>query len=98
MQKETQKSKKHKRIAYNRDTQYYKGIPLTLIVYSEKHFEKLRAKRFILGNPKYKQNVWIPNRFLEPDGTIKKNANIDFVFYKAKAQKKLEYAHLESPL
>ena len=54
----------------------------------------------MLGMPdnwKYRQNVWIPNRFLEPDGTIKKNANIDFVFWQAQKNKKFEHAHMFFP-
>jgi hypothetical protein len=76
---------------YNTNTQYYKGIPLTLIVYTENHFAKLKAKRFLINNTK--QNVWIPNSYLELDGTIKANANIDFVFRNCK--KKLELSGVD---
>ena len=79
----------------NRDTQYYKGIPVILIVYTENHFARLKAKRFLIGDPKYKQNIWIPNQFLEPDGTIKPNVNIDFVFRKAYDQNKFKIAHID---
>lgn len=79
---------------YNNRVQYYKGVPVKLIVYTEKHFARLNAKRFILGNAKAHQNVWIPNCYLEPDGTIKAGVNIDFVFQKAYQQKKFYYAHI----
>lgn len=82
---------------YNKEVQHYKGIPIKLIVYTEKHFNRLKAKRFFLGEIKYNQTIWIPNKFLEPNGTIKPKVNIDFVFRKAKAQNKFEYAHLDYP-
>lgn len=65
----------------------YKNVPLKLIVYTEEHFARLKAKRFIINGTN--QNVWIPNKYLEPDGTIKPDANIDFVFYKARRQLEL---------
>lgn len=65
----------------------YKNVPLKLIVYTEEHFARLKAKRFIINGTN--QNVWIPNKYLEPDGTIKSDANIDFVFYKAHRQLEL---------
>lgn len=79
---------------YNNQIQYYKGIPIKLIVYTEKHFKRLNAKRFMLGESKYNQNIWIPNCYLEPNGTLKSNVNIDFVFRKAYQQNKLSYAHI----
>ncbi len=72
---------------YNTQTQYYKNVPLKLIVYTDSHFERLKAKRFNVNNTT--QNVWIPNQFLEPDGSIKENVNIDFVFYRSKRQLEL---------
>lgn len=79
---------------YNKQTQYYKGVPIKLIVYTEKHFARLKAKRFMLGDPKANQNIWIPNCYLQPDGTLKPGVNIDFVFRKAYCQKKFYYAHI----
>lgn len=72
---------------YNQEMQYYKNVPLKLIVYTESHFARLNAKRYNINNTV--QNVWIPNQFLESDGTIKKDANIDFVFYRHKRQLEL---------
>ena len=72
---------------YNTDIQFYKNVPLRLIVYTEKHFASLKAKRFTINNTR--QNVWIPNVYLEVDGTIKKNANLDFIFRKATRQLEL---------
>lgn len=40
-----------------------------------------KAKRFKINGSN--QNVWIPNCYLEDDGTIKANMNIDFVFRKS---------------
>lgn len=76
---------------YNTDVQMYKNVPLRLIVYTENHFSRLQAKRFTINDTN--QNVWIPNCFLEPDGSIKTGVNIDFVFYKSKRQ--LELAGIE---
>lgn len=42
---------------------------------------KRKAKRFKINGSN--QNVWIPNCYLEDDGTIKANMNIDFVFRKS---------------
>lgn len=80
---------------YNLGVQYYRGIPLTLILYTEAHFAALRAKRFILGDPRYNQNLWIPNAYLEPNGTIKPGWNLDWVFLKAARQNKLRLAHVD---
>ena len=79
---------------YNKRTQYYKGIPIKLIVYTEKHFKRIKAKRFMLGNPQANQNIWIPNTYLEPDGSLKPGVDIDFIFKKAYLQKKFYYAHI----
>ena len=75
---------------YNTDVQFYKGIPVRLIVYTEKHFARLNAKRFTLNHSS--QNIWIPNCYLNNDGTIKADANIDFIFVQAYRQHKLQYA------
>ena len=79
---------------YNNNVQFYKNVPIKLIVYTENHFKRLKAKRFMLGDIQYNQNIWIPNVYLEPDGTLKNNANIDFIFKKAYQQKKFYYAHI----
>lgn len=82
-----------KREKYNTDTQYYKGIPLRLIVYTEQHFSRLKAKRFLIGTSN--QNVWIPNSCLADDGSILPNKNLDFVF--RNAARKLELAGVANP-
>ena len=64
---------------YNTETQYYKGIPVELIVRED--YGCYKAKRFKINGSN--QNVWIPNRYLEDDGTIKANMNIDFLFRKS---------------
>ena len=80
---------------YNLGTQYYKGVPVTLILYTEAHFAVLNAKRFMLGDPRYNQNVWIPNKYLEPDGTLKAGWNLDWLFQKAARQNKFRLAHVD---
>lgn len=82
-----------KKEKYNTDTQYYKGIPLRLIVYTEEHFSRLKAKRFLIGNSH--QNIWIPNSCLTKNGTILPDKNLDFVF--RNATRKLELAGVPNP-
>jgi hypothetical protein len=65
----------------NYQVQYYKGIPLKLI---GRNYIGYNAKRFTINDTN--QNVWIPNKHLEVDGTIKANENLDYVFRKAKNQ------------
>lgn len=69
----------------NFNVQYYKGIPLKLI---KRNYKSMNAKRYIINGTN--QNVWIPNKHLEKDGTIRENENIDYVFRKAQTQ--LKYA------
>mgnify|MGYP001002778161 CR=1 FL=1 len=57
--------------------QKYKGIALGLI---NRDCRGCKAKRFTLNGTN--QNVWIPNKHLEKDGTIKEGENIDYVFKK----------------
>ena len=72
--------------------QYYKGVELRLI---ERLYENKNAKRYLIGNPRYRQNVWIPNKHLLEDGTLKENEDIDYVFRRAYYQKKFEYAKID---
>ena len=65
--------------------QNYKNIPLRLI---KRNYVGYKAKRFLLNDTN--QNVWIPNKHLEINGTIKTGENLDYIFNKAK--RKLELA------
>lgn len=58
--------------------QTYKGIPLKLI---DRHYGGCKAKRFTLNGTN--QNVWIPNKHLTEDGTVKEGENLDYVFRKS---------------
>lgn len=49
----------------------------------------------MIGNPKYRQNVWVPNKHLLEDGTLKENEDIDYVFQRAYYQRKFEYAKID---
>ena len=69
----------------NYKTQYYKGMPLNLV---KRKYGSRKAKRYVVNHTN--QNVWIPNKHLEPDGTIRVGENIDYVFRQAK--RKLEIA------
>ena len=75
----------------NYETQYYKGIPLNLI---KRKYGNRMAKRFVINHTN--QNVWIPNKHLEVDGTIKLMENIDYVFRKSIRQ--LELAGITQPI
>lgn len=77
---------------YCTETQYYRGIPIRLIVYTEQHFAALKAKRFMLGPAGTTQNIWIPNKYLEPDGRLKDGADIDWIMRRAWAENKFKYA------
>lgn len=66
----------------NLEMQYYKGLPLKLI--NRKDYKSRNAKRYTINNTN--QNVWIPNIYLLEDGTIKENAELMFLFKKAKRQ------------
>lgn len=68
----------------NFNFQYYKGIKLKLINRNYHSNPQCRAKRFTLNDTN--QNVWIPNKHLMDDGTIKQNENIDYVFRRAQRQ------------
>lgn len=69
----------------NYSTQYYRGIPLNLI--KRKYYNR-KAKRYTINHTN--QNVWIPNKHLSDDGTIKSGEDIDYIFNKSK--RKLEIA------
>lgn len=69
----------------NYSTQYYKGIPLNLI---KRKYDNRKAKRFTINHTN--QNVWIPNKHLSDDGTIKSGEDMDYIFNKSK--RKLEIA------
>lgn len=65
--------------------QYYRNIPLRLI---DRNYKNKKAKRFTINNTN--QNVWIPDKHLERDGTIKAAENLDYIF--ARARRQLEIA------
>lgn len=76
----------------NFNTQYYKGIPLNLI---NRKYDNLKAKRFIVNHTN--QNVWIPNKHLQEDGTIIPGEDIDYVFRKAQRQLELAGVYMAIP-
>lgn len=69
----------------NFDIQLYKGIPIRLI---DRKYGERKAMRYTVNNTN--QNVWIPIKHLDANGTILNNENIDYVF--RKAQRQLELA------
>ena len=68
----------------NLETQYYNQIPLNLI---NRKYGNRKAKRFVINHTN--QNVWIPNKHLLPDGTIKPGENLNYIFSRAKRQLEL---------
>lgn len=85
---------------YNTSIQSYKSIRIKLIEYTPEHFARLKAKRFMLiggKNGDGNQNIWIPNCYLEPDGTLKPHIDIDWDFEKAVRAKKFKYADIPVP-
>ena len=83
--------KKKKEQTLNLNTQYYKGIPLNVI---NRNYDGYNAKRFVINHTN--QNIWIPNKHLLPDGTIKDGENLDYIFAKAKRQNKLLYSNVNN--
>jgi len=70
---------------YNTTTQYFFNIPLQLIVRGD--YKGMNAMRFALNGTN--QNVWIPKKHLEADGTIKPDENLHYIFRKATRQVQL---------
>ena len=63
-------SKKQVRACIDTKDQFYKGIELNCIVRHDYRF--MKAKLFTLNGTN--QDVWIPNKHLEKDGTIKEGS------------------------
>ena len=64
----------------NTNKQDYQGITLRCI--PRKDYKDKKAKRFTINGTN--QNVWIPNKHLLKDDTIKKGEDIDYIFINAK--------------
>jgi hypothetical protein len=60
---------------YNFELQYYKGIPLRLV---NMDYTDRKAKRYSINDTI--QKLWIPNKYLTLEGTIRPHANLDFKF------------------
>ena len=93
LQIEQEKIMKQKIIKLNLEPQYYKGVTILLI---KRNYNDYKAKRYMLGSRSSGQNVWIPNAYLEEDGTLKPNINIDFIFIKANLDGKFKKAGLSN--
>lgn len=59
----------------------YKGIKLKLI---NRNYIGRKAKRYTINGTN--QNVWIPIKHLNDDGSIKEGENLDYIFRKAQNQ------------
>lgn len=68
----------------NFEPQYYKGIKLQLI---DRKYDGFKAKRYTINGTN--QNVWVPNKHLTEDGTIKPYENIDYVLRRSHRQLEL---------
>ena len=60
----------------NTETQYYRDIPIKLI--ERRDYPYREAKRYTINGTN--QNVWIPNKHLEADGTLRSGEDLDYVF------------------
>lgn len=78
---------------FNIATQLYKDIRLTLIAHHPSYYTGRNAKRFRVGGEHSIQTIWIPNCCLRPDGTLKPDVNLDWLFNQEKNKIKLRYAH-----
>lgn len=72
----------------NMKKQFYKGLPLSLM-YDAKYGER-KAKRYSINDTD--QTIWIPNAYLEDDGTIKENIDILWIFKPTDIQEKVSKA------
>lgn len=79
-------------VKLNLDKQEYKGVAIYLI---NRRYNGYNAMRYMLGSRTSGQNIWIPKCYLQEDGTLKPNINIDFVFITAYQQKKFDYAKID---
>ena len=79
---------------YNSNIQEFMGIKFKLIVYTDNHSDRPKAKSFLLLTPEGEvsdQNFWIPNRFLREDGTIIPNL-VGRIFNSWEVRRKMELA------
>lgn len=60
---------------FNTSLQYYKGVPLRLIARQDYHAHD--AKRYVINDTN--QNLWIPNKHLSSDGTIREGQDLDYI-------------------
>lgn len=77
---------------YNTTVQEYDGVKFRLIVYTEQHFARLNAKRFLIvrsDGSDSRQNFWIPNGCLKPDGTVI-DGRIGWKFRMSEMRRKVE--------
>lgn len=72
-------------LPYNTNLQYYKSIPLRLIVRGDYPYKQ--AKRYTINGTN--QNVCIPNKHLMDDGTIRPCEDIDYCFRRQRRQLEL---------
>jgi hypothetical protein len=76
--------------------QKYKGVSFQLI---DRNYKGYNAKRYVIIRSRdgyqTNQNVWIPCKHLEEDGTVKLGENLDYIFLKAKRQLELAGYHMQ---
>lgn len=85
---------------YNIAVQDYRGIKFRLYPHRKSSFKGYRAKRYHLVSEqgtKVKSFFWIPNCYLEKDGTLKPNIYIDWVFVKFVKNAKVKDTEFNMP-
>lgn len=78
-------------VKINIGRQEYKGIILKCIDRADYPIKK--AKRFTINGTN--QNIWIPNKHLRDDGTIKDGENIDYIIHSLEFKHKLSLTNKE---
>ena len=78
-------------VKINTGRQEYKGIILKCIDRTDYPIKK--AKRFTINGTN--QNIWIPNKHLKADGTIKDGENIDYIINSLEFKHKLSLTNKE---
>lgn len=80
----------------NKTVQNYRGLPLQIVFRND--YNSKRAKEYYIINKHgylTTLKIWIPNKFLYDDGTIKDDINFMFLFKDRKIYEKINAAGYE---
>lgn len=68
----------------NTNMQYYRGLPLRLV--EKDDYDSRKSKFYSINGTD--QIIWLPNSYLEADGTIKTNIDMMWLFAKDSERRK----------